>query len=179
MRSGLLTLTHLFMRLSIKKYFLLMNLYFAYGSNMDEAQMRERCPGGRLRGNARLRGYRLAFTIYAPHRDCGAADIVADEGGEIYGLLYELEAEDITRLDALEGTPHSYRRIVVNVEADGKTLQAFAYEVVHKMATIYPSAAYLAILKTAAQAHSFPAHYLKTLDAIELTQGPREIDSPS
>ncbi len=40
-------------------------LYFAYGSNLSEAQMRARCPGARPAGRAALHGYRLAFAGYS------------------------------------------------------------------------------------------------------------------
>ena len=36
-----------------------MTLYFAYGSNMNSAAMRRRCPDARAVGPARLEGYRF------------------------------------------------------------------------------------------------------------------------
>ncbi|MFI5246539.1 MAG: gamma-glutamylcyclotransferase family protein, partial [Gemmatimonadales bacterium] len=38
-----------------------MVLYFAYGSNLDEAQMRERCPAAERVARATLRGHVLTF----------------------------------------------------------------------------------------------------------------------
>ena len=38
-----------------------MPLYFAYGSNMDEAAMRARCPKSRAVGLARLARHRFAL----------------------------------------------------------------------------------------------------------------------
>ncbi|MDY0002073.1 MAG: gamma-glutamylcyclotransferase family protein [Polyangia bacterium] len=38
-------------------------LYFAYGSNLDQAQMRRRCPTAAPIGPATLDGWRLAFGL--------------------------------------------------------------------------------------------------------------------
>lgn len=45
------------------KLFLSMSrFYFAYGSNLDAAQMERRCPGSQYRGKAFLPKHRMAFT---------------------------------------------------------------------------------------------------------------------
>ena len=36
-------------------------LYFAYGSNLDEGQMLERCPGAKTMGHATLPNHALTF----------------------------------------------------------------------------------------------------------------------
>ena len=41
--------------------------YFAYGSNLDAAQMRARCPSAKLLGAAILDGYRLGFAGQSAH----------------------------------------------------------------------------------------------------------------
>ena len=38
-----------------------MGLYAAYGSNMDPAQMLQRCPSSRFAGTGWIRGWRLTF----------------------------------------------------------------------------------------------------------------------
>src|ERR1041385_6322192 len=109
-----------------------MHLYFAYGSNMDALQMKDRCPDAQLLGPATLPGYTLAFTIYSPKRNCGCADIVVKEGENVHGLLYRLHEEDLARMDGFEGHPIHYQRIIVSVEHGGSVLEAHTYEVVTK-----------------------------------------------
>jgi len=50
-------------------------LYFAYGSNLDADQMRERCPGGLVRFRARLQAYQLGFTHYSARWRGGAGGL--------------------------------------------------------------------------------------------------------
>ena len=53
-------------------------LYFAYGSNLDWAQMKSRCPSATFVDRAKLKDHRLAFTRKSKDRDCGAADLYQD-----------------------------------------------------------------------------------------------------
>ena len=109
-----------------------MKYYFGYGSNMSEQQMHERCPGARCIGMAALPGYRLDFTIYAPARDCAAADIVSASGNTVYGLVYEFTDEHFVAMDEYEGVPEHYERTEVEVLLDGEAIMVQTYEVVKK-----------------------------------------------
>ena len=59
--------------------------YFAYGSNLDWAQIRERCPSTEAVSVVAARGYRLAFTRFSTNRQCGAADILPAPGARGVG----------------------------------------------------------------------------------------------
>jgi gamma-glutamylcyclotransferase (GGCT)/AIG2-like uncharacterized protein YtfP len=144
--------------------------YFAYGSNMDELQMKKRCPSGRLIGKTELRGYALKFTIYSPQRKCGCADIVSDASKSVWGLLYVITAKDLRSLDAHEGTPIYYRRISVAVtDESGIEKQAETYEVVSKERLFQkPSRDYQRKLVAAAEKFSFPTGYKTFLKEIPI-----------
>lgn len=144
-----------------------MLFYFAYGSNMDQSQMCERCPGARLLGNASLAGYRLAFTIFSPKRQCGCADIVPSVGGTVYGLLYRLTEADMAKMDGFEGHPIHYRRITVQVQCDGGKVEAYSYEVVDKEEGLRPSVHYLGLLQSASARFGFPETYQEFLRGIQ------------
>ena len=144
-----------------------MNLYFAYGSNMDQDQMRERCPDAVLIGPVVLADYRLAFTIFSPKRLCGCADIVPSAGDSVYGLLYRLTDTDMRALDGFEGHPVHYRRILVRVNSRGEEMDAYSYEVVHKQEDLLPSAHYLGLLRAAADRSAFPDNYQAFLRNIQ------------
>lgn len=139
--------------------------YFAYGSNLDETQMKERCQESELIGVAVLKNYRLDFTIYSKKRMCGCADIVKDKGSEVWGLIYVLSEKDLQQLDAFEGNPNYYRRTKVNVtDRTGKTIEACTYEVVNKLPFQAPSSQYLDIIKTASRKFNFPKNYQDLLN---------------
>ena len=74
-------------------------LYFAYGSNMDWAQMKERCPWAKFVCRAKLPSHRLAFTLRSCSRRCGVADILRDETKDVWGVVYELPENELKNLD--------------------------------------------------------------------------------
>src|SRR5918995_5170968 len=79
-------------------------LYFAYGSNMNWAQMKARCPSARFVGVALLRDHRLAFTRKSVNRGCGVADVVSEAGARVWGgAVFEVSDLDIGKLDVSEG----------------------------------------------------------------------------
>jgi gamma-glutamylcyclotransferase len=81
-------------------------LCFAYGSNMDCSQMRERCPSASFFCVAKLNGYRLAFSRRSVKRGCGVADVLRSDDAQahVWGVVYAITSpEDIERLDRLEG----------------------------------------------------------------------------
>jgi len=145
-----------------------MTYYFAYGSNMDEGQMKERCPDMKVLGMAKLPGYALGFTIYSPKRHCGCADVIKDPSKNVYGLLYNVTVKDIKSLDDYEGIPIYYQRISIKVESESLGLvSAETYEVVHKAADFQkPSKDYLDKLIRAAKKFSFPSEYQDFLKKI-------------
>jgi gamma-glutamylcyclotransferase (GGCT)/AIG2-like uncharacterized protein YtfP len=74
-------------------------LYFAYGSNMHAAQMKERCPSAKFVCRGKLPSHRLAFTLRSCSRRCGVADILRDETKEVWGVVYELLENELENLD--------------------------------------------------------------------------------
>jgi hypothetical protein len=73
-----------------------MPLYFAYGSNMDQAAMAQRCPASQPIGLARLMRHR--FIIF----DEGYASVVRDPQRFVWGMLWDLALGDVPALDRYE-----------------------------------------------------------------------------
>ena len=63
-------------------------LYFAYGSNLDDAQMRDRCADARVVGRATLPNYALVFGGFS-HRWGGAVASVGILTSQ-YGVMFAL-----------------------------------------------------------------------------------------
>ena len=78
-------------------------LIFAYGSNMDPVQMRQRCPGAETIGNGVLRDHRLCFPRLSDKRGCGVSSVEPAVGQEVWGVVYRLNATDLASLDGFEG----------------------------------------------------------------------------
>jgi gamma-glutamylcyclotransferase (GGCT)/AIG2-like uncharacterized protein YtfP len=103
-------------------------LVFAYGSNLDEAQMLQRCPSAEVRASAMLPHHRLAFAGYSIRWDGAVATLEPAHGSQVHGLVYRISEEDLLRLDTFEGCPWSYfRKRTVVTSARGTKLAAATY----------------------------------------------------
>lgn len=79
--------------------------YLAYGSNLNVAQMRYRCPSARIIGTAVIENYQLLFKgsktgFYLTIEPC--------EGHSVPVAAWEVTANDELRLDRYEGFPNFY-----------------------------------------------------------------------
>ena len=136
-------------------------LYFAYGSNLDEQQMRERCPGSRALFRALLRGHRLDFTYLSAARwGGGTADIVPETGATVFGLVYAMGDGDFARLDAFEA---GYRRVELQVEDDAGAAFAVTSYSVREKGSFAPHELYLGKILREAERLRFPEEYLARL----------------
>jgi gamma-glutamylcyclotransferase len=103
-------------------------MYFAYASNMNHAQMKERCPGARFLKPVVLEGYRFVYDGYSVPRQGSTANIVNSETESVRGGLFEITEKDRLDLDAYEGYPNAYERKDVEVvDAEGNVYRAMTY----------------------------------------------------
>ncbi|KIJ55234.1 hypothetical protein M422DRAFT_151765 [Sphaerobolus stellatus SS14] len=77
-------------------------LYFGYGSNMWQAQMRRRCPESKFVGIALLKDWKWIINTRR------YANIIPSQGDHVYALVYELTPSDESSLDRYEGVPTDY-----------------------------------------------------------------------
>lgn len=95
--------------------------YFGYGSNLDVAEMRKRCPNAELLGVARLMGW----TVYM---DSNGYATIAKDGGCTEGALWLVSDVDIEALDDYEGLDRGlYEKREVEVEINGERRNALVY----------------------------------------------------
>jgi gamma-glutamylcyclotransferase (GGCT)/AIG2-like uncharacterized protein YtfP len=140
-------------------------LYAAYGSNMDAAQMAQRCPHSPERGTGWLEGWRLTFGGEDIGWEGALATVVEDPAERVFVVLYEVPEGDARALDNWDGaTLGYYRRIKVRVQTlDGDVL-AWLY-VLNGYEGGLPSARYLGIMADAAEQAGAPADYVAALRA--------------
>ena len=83
-------------------------LYFAYGSNLNMAQMAQRSPTATPLGSAYFPGWRLVFR--------GVADIEIGEPEDLLPVgIWEIGPEDEAALDRYEGVGSGlYRQVMIN-----------------------------------------------------------------
>ena len=95
--------------------------YFAYGSNMNPARVRERGIRFHRATGAWIDGYALAFDkVSRRHDRLGHANLVVAPGERVEGVLYWLEgAGEIEKMDRFESAPVNYSREIVQVRVRG------------------------------------------------------------
>ncbi|HWF81842.1 MAG TPA: gamma-glutamylcyclotransferase family protein [Streptosporangiaceae bacterium] len=140
-----------------------MALYAAYGSNMDPAQMAERCPHSPQAGVGWLEDWRLTFGGEDLGWEGALATVVEDKFSRVFVVLYEVSETDERSLDRWDGaTLGFYNKVKVRVATlDGDVL-AWLY-VLNDYEGGLPSARYLGIVADAAEAAGAPEDYVNWL----------------
>ena len=103
---------------------------FAYGSNMDPAQMRERCPESDLSWFvAEARGWKLCFPRESKKRKGGVGSIAQEKDSSTWGVVFAVSERDLARLDVYEGVSiKAYTRELIDVvDSMGRQSKAWTY----------------------------------------------------
>jgi AIG2-like family len=146
-----------------------MALYAAYGSNMDPAQMRRRCPASPNTGTGWLPGWRLTFGAEEYGWEGALATVVpaAPDSPGVFVALYDLTADDERALDAWEGADHGlYRKLHVGVRTLFGDEVAYVYAL-DAFEGGLPSARHLGAIADAAEAAGAPNDYVVGLRSRE------------
>ena len=89
--------------------------YIAYGSNLNKAQMRRRCPDAEIAGTGFLDNSRLRFRR-------GVLDVAPEQGQRVPVAVWKVSASDERALDVYEGFPRLYRKESLSIRmTDAKT----------------------------------------------------------
>ena len=81
-------------------------LYFAFGSNLNQKQMKRRCKDSKYIGCYSLKNYKLVFRNY--FLGGGVADIQKDKNSTVLGAIYKISKKDEKELDIYEDYPKTY-----------------------------------------------------------------------
>lgn len=134
--------------------------YFAYGSNMNRAQMLSRAGKILEEHTASLPNYEVRFNKKVRGGTAGA-NIQPTPGKTVHGVLYRVEEGALRSLDRYEGAPQHYRRIEVQVTPEGgKPVPAQVYIASKVEKGLRPSAPYLQAILDGAGEHNLPASYI-------------------
>lgn len=128
--------------------------YFSYGMNTSPRVMatHDYC---KQVGGCILNGYHLSFSQFA--------NIIP--GGQMGGVLWEIDHETLKDLDMQEGYPTMYTRKVVPVTCKGKAYKAIIYIMTPEYQQYYheasPSKSYIKTLAAGYQAFGLPVQQIK------------------
>ena len=90
--------------------------YIAYGSNLNIAQMRFRCPDARIIGTAFLNGWELLFK---GSKTGAYLTIEKKKGSTVPVAVWEVSEADEERLDRYEGFPAFYYKKEMDLTFEG------------------------------------------------------------
>lgn len=98
-------------------------VYFAFGSNTNLAQMRERCPDAVPIDAAELQGFAMIFAGNSVAQNGGVATVVRAASSSAWGVAFEVDDRCLLMLDRHEGAPWFYQRATarVRLEQSGST----------------------------------------------------------
>ncbi|EGW37582.1 gamma-glutamylcyclotransferase family protein [Desulfosporosinus sp. OT] len=142
--------------------------YFAYGSNMNLAQMKQRCPSAKVLGIARLPGYKVEFYGYSTNWDGAQETVVPDSQSEVWGVLYDLQAFDWDALDGYQdarsdGLGQYFHYPVEVIDRAEGTIEAIIYKKNILNEVKLPSDEYLDFIVQGAKEQGLPVEYLRLL----------------
>jgi gamma-glutamylcyclotransferase len=140
-----------------------MTHYFAYGSNMDEGQMRDRCGDDAVLFDiAKLHGYRFIINTR------GKATVIPQPSREVYGIVWSITEDCERSLDCYEGVKYkTYKKETLDVEMiTVKASSALVY-IASDITPGSPAADYMEKIVAAAERHKdkIPDKYVAGLRA--------------
>jgi len=144
-------------------------LYFAYGSNMLTERLRARVPSAQPRATATLPRYTLCF--HKRSQDGSGKCSVTDARGApspVHGVLFDIDQDGVSMLDAAENRGHGYERQAVSVTTEDQTVQAFAYiaQPAYVDNTLQPYDWYRRLVVAGAHQHGLPTAYRQQVAAV-------------
>ena len=135
----------------MKKY------YLAYGSNLNVAQMKHRCPDAKPIGTAWIHGYQLLFK---GSKTGSYLTIEKAEKSKVPVAVWEVSESDERRLDLYEGCPNFYYKKEMEVTVNRRKIKAFVYIMHEERPLGIPSSHYV---RTCVQGYRDFGFHLKHL----------------
>lgn len=140
--------------------------YIAYGSNLNERQMKRRCPSAKKIGTAVLKDYRLLFK---GSRTGNYLTVESAPGHEVPVGVWQIMKEDEIALDHYEGYPVLYYKKQFLLDcSDGKRHRCMAYIMYEDHIIGVPSLLYARICQEGYHDFGFDIAYL--LEAIRYSK---------
>ena len=143
--------------------------YFAYGSNMLQARLRQRAASARRVSLGVLRGYRLCFHKVGLRDGSAKCDAEQTEiaHDEVWGVVYDIDEHEMALLDRAEGLGQGYRRTWVDVLLDGgRICPAFLYLATLTDSRLAPFTWYKQHVLIGARENGLPSGYIQRIEAV-------------
>lgn len=151
-------------------------VYFAYGSNMSTARLRERMPSCEPIGVATLPGHSLRFHKRSIDGSGKCNALAGCDDDEVVGVLFRFDPKERGRLDKAEGVGNGYEHASVTVINDkGRRRKVLTYLAAsgHIDDGLKPYSWYKDYVLAGASEHGLPAEYVaERIQRVEATEDP-------
>jgi len=150
--------------------------YFAYGSNMSPARLRERTPGAQRIGSYVLQAHDLRF--HKRGRDgsgkCNAL-YTRNLNHRVFGVLFEICPGEMKDLDKAEGLGYGYdQKTVIVVNDDCSEVAATVYCATDIDEQLRPYTWYKQHVLVGAKESSLPGDYIQKIESVVSVADPDE-----
>ena len=132
--------------------------YIAYGSNLNLADMKKRCPEAVLVGIGLLPNYRLVFK--GIRDNYSYLTIEKEDNCTVPIGIFELEKNNIKQLDCYEGYPNLYHRKMMNIKLGNTLVTGLIYIMNDNYTYHLPSRTYLRTCFEGYKDFSFNSNFL-------------------
>lgn len=143
--------------------------YFAYGSNMSLARLKQRVPSALRCGHFKLVGHSLKFHKLGQDNS-GKCDAfyTANKSDYVLGALFEIDEADKIHLDKAEGLGFGYDEKQVSLLNDhNEKVQAFLYSATQIDVHLMPYSWYKNHVLIGAIESSLPKEYIDRIKSVE------------
>lgn len=136
-----------------------MTLYFAYGSNLSQQKMQRFAPKAEVVAITALQDHLFAL-VHRWFDGSAKASVLAEKGARVWGVLYDVSAEELAALDTMERVGREYSRCEMTVyDKDDRPYQAWIYIGLSHHSDLVATEVYCRRILDGACEHNLPAHY--------------------
>lgn len=151
-------------------------VYFAYGSNMSTARLRDRMPNCKPLGVATLPDHRLRFHKRSTDGSAKCNAVATSSEDEVVGVLFTFDPAERAKLDQAEGLGKGYEHATVTVINDkGRRRKVLTYLATdgHIDDSLKPYGWYKDHVLAGAAEHGLPRDYIADyIQSVEATDDP-------
>lgn len=147
-------------------------IYFAYGSNMNLSQMKERCPHSEKFDIGFMKDAEVCFPSFYEPWNSGMAGYQSSPGNDMWGVLFYLDQRDLEVMreyeDYIPGQDPSlnnYNEVFVDIVVGEQMVRCMTYESV-VTGKYKPSLKYLQGIITGAINNDLPEEYIEKLSQL-------------
>ena len=153
-------------------------VYFAYGSNMSTARLRERMPSCEALGIATLPGHALHFHKRSADKSGKCNAFASGNDSSVIGVLFSFDPAERAKLDEAEGVGSGYEHAVVTVINDkGRRQKVLTYLAIPDYIddSLKPYSWYKDFVLAGGREHGLPPDYIaENIQSVEAVEDPNE-----